>query len=70
MKKLLVPALIGFSAITLFSGCIGLSLGGGTTSKSQSPTLGQQLTDLQMAKNSGAINETEYQTQKAKLLAQ
>lgn len=70
MKKLLVPALIGFSAMTLLSGCIGLSLGGGTTSKSQSPTLGQQLTDLQMAKNSGAINETEYQTQKAKLLAQ
>lgn len=56
--------------MTLLSGCIGLSLGGGTTSKSQSPTLGQQLTDLQMAKNSGAINETEYQTQKAKLLAQ
>ena len=70
MKKLLVSVLIGFSAMTLLSGCIGLSLGGGTTSKSQSPTLGQQLTDLQMAKNSGAINETEYQTQKAKLLAQ
>jgi hypothetical protein len=70
MKKLLFPVLIGFSAMTLLSGCIGLSLGGGTTSKSQSPTLGQQLTDLQVAKNSGAINEAEYQTQKAKLLAQ
>ena len=70
MKKLLVPVLIGFSAITLFSGCIGLSLGGGTTTKAQSPTLGQQLTDLQAAKNSGAITDAEYQTQKAKLLAQ
>jgi hypothetical protein len=70
MKKLLVSVLIGFSAMTLLSGCIGLSLGGGTTSKSQSPTLGQQLTDLQTAKNSGAINESEFQTQKAKLLSQ
>jgi hypothetical protein len=70
MKKLLVPVLIGFSTMTLLTGCIGLSLGGGTTSKSQSPTLGQQLTDLQAAKNSGAITDAEYQTQKAKLLAQ
>jgi hypothetical protein len=70
MKKLLIPVLIGFSAMTLLSGCIGLSLGGGTTSKSQSPTLGQQLTDLQKAKDSGAITDAEYQTQKTKLLAE
>jgi len=70
MKKLLVPALIGFSAMTILSGCLSLQLGGGTTSKAQSPTLGQQLTDLQKAKDSGAITDAEYQTQKAKLLAE
>jgi hypothetical protein len=37
--------------------------------KSQSPTIGQQLIDLQKAKDSGAITDTEYQAQKAKLLA-
>ena len=69
MKKLFIPALIAFSAITLFSGCLGLSLGGGTTSTAQSPTVGQQLIDLQKAKDAGAINDQEYQAQKAKLLA-
>jgi len=33
-----------------------------------SPTLGQQLIDLQKAKDSGAITDAEYQSQKAKLL--
>jgi len=33
-----------------------------------SPTLGQQLIDLQKAKDSGAITDAEYQAQKAKLL--
>lgn len=32
------------------------------------PTLGQQLMDLQKAKDSGAITDAEYQAQKAKLL--
>jgi len=32
------------------------------------PTLGQQLIDLQKAKDSGAISDAEYQAQKAKLL--
>ena len=32
------------------------------------PTIGQQLVDLQKAKDSGAITESEYQAQKAKLL--
>jgi hypothetical protein len=33
-----------------------------------SPTLGQQLLDLQKAKDSGVITDAEYQAQKAKLL--
>jgi hypothetical protein len=68
MKKLIVPVLIGLSAMTLLSGCIGLSIGGGPTTKPGSPTLGQQLIDLQKAKEAGAITEAEYQAQKAKLL--
>ena len=34
----------------------------------QNPTVGQQLIDLQKAKDAGAITDTEYQAQKAKLL--
>jgi hypothetical protein len=34
----------------------------------QSPTIGQQLIDLQKAKDAGAITEADYQIQKAKLL--
>ena len=32
------------------------------------PTLGQQLIDLQKAKDAGAITDAEYQAQKARLL--
>jgi hypothetical protein len=32
------------------------------------PTLGQQLLDLQKAKDAGVITDAEYQAQKAKLL--
>ena len=56
--------------MTLFSGCLGLSVGGGTTNKPQTATVGQQLVDLQKAKDAGAINDAEFQAQKAKLLGQ
>jgi len=69
MKKLLVPMMIGLSALTLLSGCLDLKLGGGTTTRPQTATLGQQLLDLQHAKDAGAITDAEYQAQKAKLLA-
>ena len=52
----------------LLTGCLGLSVGGGTTTKNQCPTLGQQLIDLQKAKDAGIISDAEYQAQKAKLL--
>ena len=68
MKKLLVPMMAGFLAMTLLTGCLSLQVGGGTKSESQKPTLGQQLVDLQKAKDSGAITDAEYQAQKAKLL--
>jgi hypothetical protein len=68
MKKFVVTALIGLSALTLFTGCLGIQIGGGSSSKSQTATVGQQLTDLQHAKDAGAITDAEYQAQKAKIL--
>ena len=68
MKKLFIPALIGLSAMTLLTGCLAIQLGGGSTSKPQSPTVGQQLIDLQKARDAGAITDAEYQAQKAELL--
>ena len=61
--------MIGLSALTLLSGCLDLKLGGGTTTRPQTATLGQQLLDLQHAKDAGAITDAESQAQKAKLLA-
>lgn len=70
MKKLIIPLLVGTFALTLLSGCVGLSLGGGTKTTTNAPTVGQQLVDLQKAKDAGAITDSEYQSQKAKLLNQ
>jgi outer membrane lipopolysaccharide assembly protein LptE/RlpB len=67
MKKLLIPALIGLSAVTLLTGC-AWSLGSGSKTVTMMPTAGQQLIDLQKARNTGAISDAEYQTQKAKIL--
>jgi hypothetical protein len=68
MKNLLIASLIGLSSALLLTGCLNLQLGGGTSTKGQAPTEGQQLTDLQHAKEVGAITEAEYQAQKAKIL--
>ena len=70
MKKPLLPALIGLSAMILLSGCIAFGTGDKSTTINQRPTVGQQLVDLQKAKNSGSITDSEYQAEKAKLLNQ
>lgn len=70
MKRLLKPLAIALSAMLLLTGCVGLSVGGGSKTQKNCPTLGQQLTDLQKARDSGAITEPEYEAQKAKLLGQ
>ncbi|HKW29342.1 MAG TPA: SHOCT domain-containing protein [Verrucomicrobiae bacterium] len=67
MKKLFILLLAGLSAMILVAGC-ETHLGGGTTNRIEQPTVGQQLIDLQKAKEAGAISDTEYQAQKAKLL--
>jgi hypothetical protein len=68
MRKFVTTVLVSFSAIALFTGCIGLQIGGGGKKDVQQPTVGQQLTDLKVAKDTGAISEAEFQAQKTKLL--
>jgi hypothetical protein len=68
MIRLFVPILMGLTAVILLSGCLGLSIGGGTTNRGQNPTVGQQLIDLQKARDAGIITEAEHQTQKARVL--
>lgn len=50
----------------LAGGCIA-AIGNHETPKSTG-TVGQQLIDLQKAKESGAMSESEYQTERAKVL--
>ncbi len=70
MKKNPVPVMLALSAMLLCGGCIGgLNMGGGTKTEVRNPTLGQQLIDLQKARDSGAITPAEYEAKKAELLA-
>jgi len=64
---ILTPAVL---SLMLLTGCLNLQLGGGSKTETQKPTVGEQLIDLQKAKNAGAITDAEYQAQKAKLLDQ
>jgi hypothetical protein len=68
MKKLLIPAAITLSAMLLLTGCLALQVGGGDKKEAQKATTGQQLIDLKAAKDAGAITESEYESQKAKVL--
>jgi hypothetical protein len=67
MKKLYFSILVVVSAVTLITGC-SWSVGSSPKTANVLPTTGQQLIDLQKAKDSGAINDAEYQAQKAKVL--
>jgi len=80
MKKLLLPLIVGLSTAVLLSGCV-LSIGSGRKTNSTcsdahpaigqqtvAPTTGQQLIDLQKAKDAGAITDAEFQAQKTRLL--
>ena len=69
MKKLIVIPSLALCASLVLTGCLGLHLGGGTKNETRTATVGQQLLDLQKAKDSGALTEAEFQNQKTKLLA-
>jgi hypothetical protein len=68
MKRLCISLLIGLSSLMLLTGCLDLHLGGGSTTRTQCPTVGQQLIDLQKARDAGIITDAEYQSQRSKLL--
>jgi hypothetical protein len=68
MKKLFIPTAVALSAMLLLTGCLAVQLGGGDKQEAHKATVGQQLTDLKAAKDAGAITESEYQAQKARLL--
>jgi len=70
MKKMFIPTTMALAAMLLLTGCLNLSLGGGSKSEAQyqNPSVGQQLIDLKRARDAGAISEEDYQAQKAKLL--
>ena len=63
MKKLIIPILTCLTTMLLLTGCIIVAKDNGNR-----PTVGQQLIDLQKAKDAGAITDAEYQAKKAKLL--
>ena len=63
MKKFVLPSL-ALVVLLSFSGCIA-AIG---NKPATGGTLGQELIDLQKAKDTGAITDSEYQEQKAKLL--
>ena len=71
MRMMSLTVAMALAAALLLTGCLDLQLGGGSKNEAQyqNPTLGQQLIDLQHAKDAGAISAEEYQAQKAKLLA-
>jgi hypothetical protein len=65
MKKHLALIVTTLAALQLLNGCIAAI---GNREPGGKATLGQQLIDLQKAKDSGALTDAEYQAQKAKLL--
>jgi hypothetical protein len=67
MKKSAFVILVIASATSFLTGC-AWSVGSSPKTANVVPTTGQQLIDLQRAKDSGAITDSEYQAQKAKLL--
>lgn len=72
MKKTFLTVSMALTTVLLLTGCLNLQLGGGSKNDAQyrNPTEGQQLIDLQRARDAGAISAEEYQAQKAKLLAE
>ena len=67
MKRMIIPILAVCLATTMLTGC-SWQVGGGPKNATTQPTVGQQLIDLQKAKDAGVITDSEYQAQKAKFL--
>ncbi len=68
MKKLMISTVIGLASILLFGGCVAAIGNSPGKSARTSTTLGQELIDLQRAKDAGALSEAEYQAERTRLL--
>jgi hypothetical protein len=65
----LAPALALSLAVAAFSpGCGGIHGGSSVESDVHATTVGQELMDLEKARQAGVITDKEYQTQKKKIL--
>lgn len=69
MHSLRISMLVSLLAVTV---CLGGCCGGGSTTKvenlSTTTTVGEQMMDLQKARDSGAITEQEYKKAKQDIL--
>jgi hypothetical protein len=59
-------AVLVLTALLLLNGCVAI---GNRDGQRGHATLGQQLIDLQKARDAGALTDAEYQAQKARLLS-
>ena len=66
-RSVVLSITCAMATMLLLSGCIA-AIGNRDAQRARGTTLGQELVDLQKAKESGAITPEEYQAQKAKLL--
>jgi len=67
MKRITFP-LFALSLATMLVGGCAWEVSSAPKHATVQPTVGQQLIDLQKAKDAGAITDAEFQAQKAKLL--
>ena len=68
MKNSFIAGMLALSVLALTSGCLSISVGGGSSSESDKPTTSEQLNDLKKARDSGAITQEQYDTQRAKII--
>ncbi len=66
MKRTVALTSVVLCAVILLTGCLALQVGGDKACGQ--PTVGQQLVDLKKARDTGAMTEEEYQSQRAKIL--
>ena len=67
MKRQFVTLTLALTAMIWLSGCVASI--GNRDARHGGGTIGQQLIDLQKAKEAGALTDAEYQTEKARLLS-
>jgi hypothetical protein len=65
-KPRVISTVLGLTALLLLNGCVAAI--GNRGERTPGGTLGQELMDLKKAKDTGAISESDYEAQKARLL--